>query len=573
MLAELSVKNLALIDELAISFGPGGNVMTGETGAGKSIVVGALGLLLGRRASADMVRAGAEEAEVAAVFELDRPADFATVLEQLGLALEDQFILRRVVTAAGRSRCYVNGCPVPQNQFGLLGEELLSISGQHDQQSLLRPASQMKYLDDFGRHQKLLSDMRQAHQALGRAAEELAALEGRLKEAEEKRDLYEFQRDEIKKINPRANEDDELLAEKNQAKNSGRLLEALASASEILGGEPGNVVEKLGRVRRALETAAGFDSAFDPARAMVDDSYHQLADLAVELEKTGRDLDIDPDRLDWVEERLNTLAKLKRKYGLSLADIVGRGRELTELLNELDGAGLDLARLRRERDEALAGAVQAARVLSAARAETAARLTTVLIKHLKPLGFPKIDMRVSVDSPDQAAPADELFSRLGPDGFDRVEFLFCPNPGEGLKPLARIASGGELSRFMLALKTAPERSGDQLMVFDEIDTGLGGVTAEAVAAKMAELSTRQQIIVITHLPQMAALAGRHFVVSKDAAPKSGRTVTSIKLLPEEKRADELARMLGGSAPSPEALALAGQLLAGQGRGVKAAASR
>ncbi|MDL2259936.1 DNA repair protein RecN, partial [Deltaproteobacteria bacterium OttesenSCG-928-K17] len=297
----------------------------------------------------------------------------------------------------------------------------------------------------------------------------------------------------------------------------------------------------------------------------VDDSYHQLADLAVELEKRGRDLDVDPARLDWVEERLNTLAKLKRKYNLSLTDIIKRARELTDLLNELDGAGLDLARLRRERDEARAKAVLAARNLSAARLKTAEKLQTVLTGHLKPLGFPKIEMRVAVDAPAESESPEALEKRLGPDGFDRVEFLFCPNPGEGLKPLAKIASGGELSRFMLALKTAPERSGDQLMVFDEIDAGLGGVTAEAVAAKMAELSARQQLIVITHLPQMAALAGRHFVVSKEAGAKSGRTVTSINLLEEERRVDELARMLGGSAPSPEALALAGQLLAGMKR--------
>jgi DNA repair protein RecN (Recombination protein N) len=558
VLAELTVKNLALIDSLVIAFGPGANVMTGETGAGKSILVGALGLLLGRRATADLVRAGAEEAEVSAFFQLDDPESLALVLEPLGIEPADDLILRRVVTAAGRSRAYCNGTPIPQNQLAAVGEELLSISGQHDQQSLLKAASQLHFLDRFGGRRGLLDDMRAAWQAWGAVSGELKALESQLKEAEEKRDLYEFQRDELKKAALIPNEDMDLLEEKNRAKDGGRLLESLASAAELLGGEPGNVVEKLGRARRGLEKAAGIDPRFDEAFTVVNESYHQLADLAAELEGMGRDLEVDPDRLEWVDERLNTLAKFKRKYNMTLAELIERERFLTELLNRLDGAGLDLARLRRESTTALEKSLRAADKLHKARQADGERLAGLLAEGLRPLGFPRLEMRVAVEgASDEDGGAEK---RLGPNGYDRVEFLFCPNPGEGMKPLSKIASGGELSRVMLALKTVQERPGDQLLVFDEIDSGLGGITAEAVAARMADLSRHHQTIVITHLPQMAALPGRHFVVAKEPDLAAGRTVTTITPLSREQRSAELARMLGGASPGPEAVALAEKLL-------------
>ncbi len=559
MLIELNVKNLALIDSLAISLGAGANVMTGETGAGKSILVGALGLLMGRRASGDLVRAGAAEAEVAAFFELEQPEALTSIFEDLGLAASPEIILRRVVGANGRSRCYINGSPVTQTQLAALGEELLSISGQHDQQTLLKPASQLSYLDRFGRHRELGAEMREAWRQLSRDEAKLKTLEDRLKEAEEKRDLYEFQREEIKKVDPRPGEDDELMAEKNQAKNSGRLLECLSAGAEILGSEPGNVVEKLGRVRRHLEAAAALDARLAEGLSVLMDCFHQLSDLSVELENFSRSLEVDPDHLEWIDDRLNTLAKLKRKYNLPLGDIIERAKELTALLDELDGAGLDLAALRKQRREAAEKALASAHRLHQARQKAGHKLSKLLAETLKPLGFPKIEIEVQVESPRPEA-EDEAARRLGPSGFDRVDFLFSPNPGEGLKPLAKIASGGELSRVMLALKAVEERSGDQLMVFDEIDSGLGGATAEAVAAKMAELARRQQLIVITHLPQMAALAGNHFVVAKEEDLTAGRTITSIRQLPPERRVEELARMLGGAAPSPEAVALAGQLL-------------
>ncbi len=555
MLCELNVKNLALIESLAISFGPGANVMTGETGAGKSILAGALGLLTGRRAAADLVRAGAAEARVSALFSLELPLAFAPLLESLGLEPSDELLLSRIISASGKSRAHINGQPATLGQLAAVGEALLSISGQHDQQSLLKPAAQLEYLDRFGDFAALPAQMREAFRTWRKSAENLRALEESLKEAGEKRDLYEFQLAEINKVKPRPNEDDELLEEKARAKNSAKLAETLESALTQLGGEPGNVVEKLGRVKRLLERGAELDERLAEPLSTVLDSYHRLADLSVRLDLLSREENGDPDRLEWVDERLNDLAKLKRKHGPSLSDVIERGRHLAEILDQLDGAGLDLARLRRERDEALALALSVAEKLHEARRRAGEELAARLTESLRPLGFPKIEMRVEVLKPEEA---EDRAAGLTAKGFDQASFLFSPNPGEGLKALAKIASGGELSRVTLALKTVEERPSDQLLVFDEIDSGLGGAAAEAVAAKVADLARRQQIIVITHLPQMAALAGRHFVVAKEA--EGGRTATRITALTQDERTPELSRMLGGAEPSREAVALAEQLL-------------
>ncbi|MDR1922572.1 MAG: DNA repair protein RecN [Candidatus Adiutrix sp.] len=557
MLAELSVKNLALIDELVIGFGAGANIMSGETGAGKSILAGALDILAGRRVSADFIRAGAEEAVVEALFVLDEPELLRPVFDGLGLKIKEELILRRLVSASGRGKAYVNGALVTRNQLGDLGGELLNISGQHDQQMLLKPACQLDYLDRFGRHGEMLGTMRRAWQEMSQAESALKTLADGLKEAVEKKDLFEFQRHEIEKAAPRANEDDELLAEKNSARNSAKLTEALEASAAALGGEPGNIVEKLSLVRRNLERGVAFDPNLEEALALAENCFHQLADLSVELDRRSRETGADSDRLEWIEERLNTLAKIKRKYGPTLAEVIERGRNLAAALDQLDNAELDLSRLRRQFSAACEAAAAAADQLHQARLKAGAKLADMLTKSLRPLGFPKIEMQIKVE----AAAREDESACPGPRGWDAVEFLFCPNPGEGIKPLAKIASGGELSRVMLALKTVEGGAGDQLLVFDEIDSGLGGATAEAVAAKMGELALRQQVIVITHLPQMAALAGRHFLAAKTADQATGRTVTTITRLTPEERVKELARMLGGSNPSREAYILAEQLLA------------
>ncbi|MGL4209192.1 MAG: DNA repair protein RecN, partial [Candidatus Adiutrix sp.] len=413
------------------------------------------------------------------------------------------------------------------------------------------------YLDDFGGYGHLLTNMRVYWQTLNQTETALGQLTNSLAEVEEKRDLFEFQRQEIEKVNPKENEDDELLAEKNRAKNNSRLTEALESSASILGSEPNNVVEKMALVRRNLEKCAQIDPKFEVALNLVEESYHQLADLAADLDRQSRETGVNHNRLEWIDERLNTLAKLKRKYGATLTEVMAKGREIAAKLEQLDNSELDLARLRRDHDKAYKQALEAAAELHSLRLKAGEQLAKKLTTSLRPLGFPKIEIEIKVN--DLAKNRDQHLP-LGPKGHNVVEFLFCPNPGEGLKPLAKIASGGELSRLMLALKTVTGEGSEQLLVFDEIDSGLGGVTAEAVATKMAQLATGQQVIVITHLPQMAALAGQHFLVAKHTDANLMRTTTTITPLKPDERTVELARMLGGANPSPEAHSLAHQLL-------------
>ncbi|KXS56340.1 MAG: hypothetical protein AMR96_03190 [Candidatus Adiutrix intracellularis] len=560
MLIKLTVKNLAIIESLVINFAAGINILTGETGAGKSILVGALSLLMGRRGTADLVRIGADKAEIIGLFYLDKPKSLDPCLKVLGSTLTGEIILRRVLTTTGRSRAYVGDIPVTLSQLTVLGEELFSISGQHDQQALIKPGRLLDFLDRFGGHRDLLAEMRSARQNLTKAASKLSKIKAEFEEIEEKRDLYEYQRDEIKKLAPGPEEDLALLAEKNAAKDSGCLAENLIATAKSLNGEPGHVVEKLDHIRRHLEKAAALDSRLNVFLTIVDEAYYQLVDLSADLEIFNRNFTISSERLEWVDERLNALAKLKRKYGLSLGDIIERGRYLTETLNRLDRTGLDLVNMAREKAAALDKAVSAAQKLHQARQIASCGLVVLLVCNLKKLGFPEIEIEVTVEAPSKADDSEEVEKQISVNGFDRVNFLFSPNPGEGKSSLAKIVSGGELSRILLALKILENHPSDQLVVFDEIDAGLGGGVTGAVAESLATLANRQQLIVITHLPQVAALSGRHFVVAKETDPVTGRTLTTITRLSQAERAQELARMLGGTVPGPEALALADKML-------------
>ena len=558
VLCELMVKNLALIEELSLSFGPGANIITGETGAGKSIVVGALSLLLGRKAGPNIVRAEADEASVSALFNIDKISpELLTALTEAGFAETNELILKRIITSQGRSRAYLNGAPLTLGQLASIGAALLTISGQHEQQALLKSSMQLDFLDSFGHHQKDLSQLKEAWQKREEAKTALKALEDELREAEEKRDLFEFQQAEITKAGPVPDEDDALWEERNKIKNQGSLSKFISDSLEILSNEKESVLDKLDKVKRLVEKAAEFESDLNPSLDHLEESYHLLADVAQKLERIKKE-EVDPDRLEWVDERLNVLTKLKRKYGPTLADVIERLGAITSILDRLDGAGLDLAQLRRQQAEAAQLVLKRADLLHNLRLKSAEKLTQVLVESLKPLGFARLTMEIEL----KGEGGDGL--AIGPKGYDQAEFLFCPNPGEGLRPLAQIASGGELSRVMLALRTAQasyENDSDlRLLVFDEIDSGLGGGTAEAVAGRMRDLAAQQQVIVITHLAQMAALAGQHFLVAKEPDDQRGRTVTSLALLNAEGREHELARMVGGATPGPEALALAQKLL-------------
>ncbi|MDR2368837.1 MAG: DNA repair protein RecN [Deltaproteobacteria bacterium] len=559
MLAELKVTNLALIRNLTLSFGPGANILTGETGAGKSILAGALGLIRGAKASADLVRAGEEEARVQALFQLERPDDFRPLLTEMGLEPTDEIIIQRVIGANGRSRIYLNGSFINLNKLAAIGEELLAVSSQHDQQSLVREAKQLDFLDVFGGHQELLAKMGQAHREREAIASAMADLENEVEQGTERRELLEYQLKEIEAAAPREGEDEELTDLKITAKSAGKLSKILAEAMELINGaKGGGLAYQLDRLGGLISRASALDERAIALSEAAENVSTAVADLSEGLFRLGRDLGPGPEELEDVDERLSLLAKLKRKYGPSLAEVVEKGEANKQILARLDSASFELGKLSKEHALAVAKTREAALALRAAREKAALSLAKNLTQTLKVLGFPKLTMRIEV-SPLEAqgkGPGEAAGSK----GADAVSFLFCPNPGEGLKPLSRIASGGELSRMMLALKIAQEPRSDQSLVFDEIDSGLSGQTAEAVALKMSELSGRQQILVITHLPQMASLQGRHFLVAKSPDQSGDRTETTITELDQGLRELELARMLDGAQPSPEAMALSRRLL-------------
>ncbi|MDR1658405.1 MAG: DNA repair protein RecN [Deltaproteobacteria bacterium] len=558
MLVELKVSNLALIRELTLSFGPGANILTGETGAGKSILAGALGLLRGAKSSAGLIRAGEDEARVEALFELERPEALSHLFGELGLQPSEDLIVQRTINQAGRSKIRINGHLATVGQLAALGEELLAVSGQHDQQSLVREARQLDFLDAYGGYANLLTDMAAAHKARAEAAAKKDAIIDRLKDGQERRELYEYQLNEITKIHPQPGEDLQLADLKIALKSAGKLSKTLEGANSLLTGRNGEgLIENIDRLARLLEKAALTDERFTPLGEAALECSALLGDLNVGLNKIGRDLPKAPESPEELDDRLSDIIKLKRKYGPSLEEVIEKASWLEETLTGLDSAALELSQAEKELQAAAEKSALAALALRQSRDQTAKSLVKNLTATLRVLGFPKLTMSIEVSPVEADRPVGLA---AGPKGADNVTFLFCPNPGEGLKPISKIASGGELSRVMMALKIAQEPASDQSLVFDEIDSGLSGATAEAVAAKMAELSTRQQILIITHLPQMASISGKHFQVFKSSDETGDRTQTSIQELDQSSRTMELARMLGGAEPSPEALALSKKML-------------
>jgi DNA repair protein RecN (Recombination protein N) len=558
MLALLKVENLALIKSLSLSFGPGANILTGETGAGKSILAGAIGLIRGSKASSDMVRSGSEEARVEAQFSLENPEKLSPLFREQGLEISDEIIIQRHVLSSGRNRIRLNGALITLAQLSAWGEELLAISSQHDQQTLTSPARQCDFLDAFGKHQELLLAMARAHRDRENFSQELSKIQAELTGASEKRELWEFQLSEIEACAPEPEEDLLLLEQKNRAKSGAKLSQLLSQALAGFFGEDG-LLSRSEKVRHALSKASDLDGELTGASETLAAAAREISDCASFVKSYSYSLSGEKRDMEEIDSRLSDLTRLKRKYGPSLEEVFKKMESLKDSLNRLDTANLEAMDLMKKLSAASLKAAEAALALHKARLEAGKKLAKQLKGTLKVLGFPKIELEVECLLPF-SEDKEKLGEAAGPKGASQVNFLFCPNPGEGLKPISRIASGGELSRVMLALKTAQEPRSDQCLVFDEIDSGLSGATAEAVAKKMAELSSRQQVFVITHQPIMAALPGCHFLAAKFPVPGEDRTVTQIKELEPESRLDEIARMLDGANPSPQAMALSKRLL-------------
>jgi DNA repair protein RecN (Recombination protein N) len=538
MLRYLSIEHLAVIERVEIDFDTGFNVLTGETGAGKSILVEAVGLLLGGRASSELVRTGEDTATIQALFDVDG----------------SEVIVRRELTAQGRSRAFVNGALATAGALKDLAARLIEIHGQHEHQGLLVPESHLDLLDAYAGFEERREDVARCFQRLGALRAELETLRLDERQTLARVDLLTFQRDEITQAAPRVGEDDELAGERHRLANAGKLLQLSAEAYQTLYEQDGAVLSGLATVWKRVADLAALDpraAAYDESRAAI---TSQLEDLAYFLRDYAEGIDASPGRLQEVEDRLAALERLKRKHGPTLSDVLAHRDLCVRELALLASADERAADVTLEVEAAEREYLERARRLSADRREAAVRFSKELVKVVAGLAMERtrFDVRFNADP----LPAAEW----GPHGIDRAEFFVSPNPGEDLRPLARIVSGGELSRLMLAIKTLAARRGrGATLIFDEVDAGIGGHTADVVGRRLQDLAREYQVLCITHLPQIAAHGDVHYTISKDV--RGGRTVTRVARLDTAARETELARMIAGDAASSGMRASAAEMLA------------
>jgi DNA repair protein RecN (Recombination protein N) len=548
MLRELSIRNLAVVEEAVVPFAAGLNVLTGETGAGKSIVVDALLLITGARAQLDWIRTGAETALVEAVFEIDPAGPVAALLDEAGHHPGDgQLVVKRELARSGRHRAFVNDGAATVGLLERLGELLVELHGQHEHQRLMEPARQLLLLDRFAE----ADDRRERVAALVHQWEEARAaldrLRGEMREGARQEDLYRFQLSEIDDLRLRDGEEDELRAERSRLQHAERIVAGLQETVGLLYEEPQSATARLTRAATLLRDLSRYEpdaaasiEALEGAQAYLEDVVGRaraLRDRAV----------FDPERLEQIDARLDAIVKLKRKYGDSVAAILAHRQEVATALDRITRHDAIAEEMERAVESAAAAAGTEAAALSAARARAAERLERLVQKEIRGLGMEHGRFRVALRREPAAAgelPAGPEGWRVGPRGAESVELLLSANPGEDLRPLAKVVSGGELSRVMLAAKTVLAAADDvPVLVFDEVDAGIGGRVADVVGQKLAASAAGRQVLCVTHLAPIAAYAGQHLLVEKRVA--RGATRTTVTLLPASARVDELARMLGG----------------------------
>ena len=548
MLELLHIENIAIIEAADIEFAPGFNALTGETGAGKSIVIDSLSAVLGQRTSRELIRTGAEKAFVSAAFSGMAPE----LTEELGIQPEADgtLLLQREIQTDGKNVCRVNGRPVTVGQLRALGARLLNIHGQHNGQQLLDEEQHIVYLDSFGRVESLAITYAEKYKNFTDIRRQIGALQ--MDEAEKARrvDTLQYQIEELRRAKLTPGEEEELTARRGMLRNAEKFLDAVAGADYALNGDDsgGGALSALRQAQDALGGVRHLDDAFGQLYERLGEAYSEVYDIAATVEDKRGELDVSPGELDRVESRMDLLYRLKKKYGATVEDMLDYQARCEAELAQIEDAGDTLARLEQALSKAEKEARQAAQALSDARKAAADRLTAQILTELQQLDMGKI--RFAVDFAEKP---------LDSDGMDTVRFLMSANVGEELRPIHKIASGGELARIMLAMKNVlSEQDHVGTMVFDEVDTGVSGRAAQKVAEKMARISRRKQVLCVTHLPQLAAMADTHFSVEK--GERGGRTYTEVRRLDREQRRRELARLTGGSHVSQTMLDGAEELL-------------
>ena len=548
MLELLHIENIAIIEEAEIAFRPGFNALTGETGAGKSIVIDAMSTVLGQRTSRDLIRTGANKAFVSALFSHVDPA----LCDELGVTPDENgdLMLQREIGADGKNVCRVGGRPVTVSQLRTLGSRLVNIHGQHDGQQLLDEEQHLAYLDSFGKVDGLLETYADKYNALTDIRRKMNALQ--MDEAEKARrmDTLQYQINELERAKLKSGEEEELQSRRNLLRNAEKFISAVSGADYALnGGEDGSgVLNLLRQAQDALGTVRHLDEGFDALYQRLESAYSEAYDIAFSVAEQRENFDFSPNELDEVEGRLDQLYRLKKKYGATVEDMLAYLDSCRKELDDIAYAGDALERLEKDCAKAEKAARKAAEELSAARKAAGETLSQAILTELRQLDMGKIRFQVDfAEKPLDAA------------GMDQVRFLMSANLGEELKPINKIASGGELARIMLAMKNVlSEQDHVATMVFDEVDTGVSGRAAQKVAEKMARISRHKQVLCVTHLPQLAAMADTHFSVEKGEA--NGRTFTQVRQLDRKQRQMELARLTGGAQVTETMLQGAEELL-------------
>ncbi len=538
-MSELSIKNFAIIEALTISFEKGLTVLTGETGAGKSIIIDAIHLLAGGRGSAEFVRHGEDKAEIEGLFQIDEPQHpvYLKALE-FGIDIEEgMVILRRDISRSGKSVCRVNGKLVTISTLREIGSALVDIHGQHEHQELMDETRHLPLLDQFGAEEiaASLEEYQEVFARFEKSRQKLKALSENDQQMAHRLDLILFQLNEIQKADLKLHEDEELAEEKRKLANFEKVYEAFQLSYSALNGEQKGL-DWIGMAMGHLEDAGSLDSSYKELYELVSNCYYQLEDAARSLRNEMDDMEFDPQRLHEIEDRLNEINQLKRKYGRSIKEILEYAAKIEEEIETLQNKETHISELEKELASINKDLILEARELSALRQKWAKNLTGLIHTELKELYMEKTVFEIRIETESQH------FSKTG---IDHVQFYISTNPGEPLKPLSKVASGGELSRIMLALKSIfSKHQGVTSIIFDEVDTGVSGRVAQAIAEKIYKVSVNSQVLCISHLPQVAAMADTHLYISK--LIKGGRTTTSVKPLNEQEKIKEVGRMISGT---------------------------
>jgi DNA repair protein RecN (Recombination protein N) len=561
MLVHLSISDFAIIKQLEFSLKSGLNILSGETGAGKTIIINAMNLILGGRASAELIRSGCKEASVEALFEFPENRSLTEMLSELGFSFKGELLIKRSIFREGRNKILINGSMATLHMLSRVGAILISISGQHEHQLLLKQDNHLYLLDDFGGLSDERLDLNALFNAYKLLKDGINHLKKEITEAGERQDLTQFQIQEIEKAEISPGEDAKVAEEKRRLQHSKELLEIVTEGYQRLYERNDSVLSSISQCIKRVDKGAEIDPGLAPIKESLAEIEIKLEDASLALRDYEKTIHMEPHRLEEVEERLEVLNGLKRKYGPTLEDVLEYKNKLASMMYDLDKKKGKLDKLGKECQDLETDLMSRAAALSKKRQKAAGGLEKAVEKELKDLHMAETKFKVKFDEGygEQGELQDVKVEEVRLDGLDQVEFMISPNIGEDLRPLAKIASGGELSRIMLALKTILARTASvETVIFDEVDSGISGATAEVIGEKLSSLAAYHQILCITHLPQIASQGQNHFLVSKEVF--NGRTQTIISGLEPEERVQEIARLLGGREITPRAVAHAREML-------------